>query len=147
MAAGHASATLKDFQLQLPSSNLRIDKLTANYDDNYLKETLRAEGSLAESQIHPADFSFFNSVLGDYKRTLNVSANGKYNSGMVEISSLKLKTTDGNVAISANGRYYHPKEGRDVWTLNVDQLNADNATLAFISDHVTPHTRPRPALG
>ena len=142
LAAGHASATLKDFQLQLPSSNLRIDKLTANYDDNYLKETLRAEGSLAESQIHPADFSFFNSVLGDYKRTLNVSANGKYNSGMVEISSLKLKTTDGNVAISANGRYYHPKEGRDVWTLNVDQLNADNATLAFISDHVTPLPAP-----
>jgi len=142
LAAGHSSGTLSEFQLQMPSSSIGIDNLSAHYDDSHLIETLQFQGALTDSKLSPSDLAFLLPMLGDYRRSLNLSGQVKYASNTLEIPRFTLASTEGSLGVRANGRLYLPKEGRPSWTLNVDQLKVDNATLAFVSDHVTPLPAP-----
>ena len=70
LSAGRRKAMLENLNLQMPSSNLRIDTLLANYQLNekdLIPGSLTFSGRISESSITPSDLRCFESSLKNFQ--------------------------------------------------------------------------------
>lgn len=147
LAAGNSGARLRQFQLQLPATDIQIDSIDADYDRQRLAETLRLRGAIDRTRITPSDFRSLLPRLKNYQHTLALTTDFNYQDGRLDIGRLKAATDQGDVSIVANGYYQRSSQGKPLWQLQVDDLAVASETIDYISKSIVSLPEPLLRLG
>ena len=135
LAAGRNQSTLSDFILQMPSSDLRLDSLTAYYSldkKGLIAGTLRFYGSIKDAIITPSDLRSFEPALKNFQRGISLTANFNGTDEQVNIPELLIATKEKDIDISMEGWMANWQQ-QPAWHLNVQHLILSEASLDFLS--------------
>ncbi len=145
LTANHRGANLQQFQLQLPSTEILMDSVTASYDSERLIESLQLKGAIDRSRITPSDFRSLHPKLKNYQHTIGLSTDFTYQQGRLDIGRLQALSDKGDISLEANGYYQKDGNGNgdengnrrhDTWQLQVEHLTVASETLDFLSKNV-----------
>ena len=134
LAAGRQDAMLRDFQLQMPSSNLQIDTLTANYQlDNkgIIPGSLTFSGKISNSAITPSDLRCFELSLKNYQRPISVTTALHGTDQMIQVPELLVSTEEKDIDINANG-WLEYGDKQPAWHLQMNQMALSENSIDFL---------------
>ena len=135
LAAGRNQSTLSDFILQMPSSDLRLDSLTAYYSldkKGLIAGTLRFSVAIKDAIITPSDLRSFEPALKNFQRGISLTANFNGTDEQVNIPELLIATKEKDIDISMEGWMANWQQ-QPAWHLNVQHLILSEASLDFLS--------------
>lgn len=102
--ANTQEARLLDMKLHLPHSRLSIDKVSATYDWNNLKETLNYSGRLAAEKLSPADFLPLTPLADAPDEQLRLTADIAGTASTLNCNNLHLTSAAERLALQADGK-------------------------------------------
>lgn len=162
--AGRHGAELRNFNLELPNSDISIPHLTASYStdkNSIILATLQYSGSIDGSNISPADFAFLlpslrisaknngqdygaapgaGSSNGAGETCINLHTTFSGTSSALTIKDLAVASTDGGFRLKANGALSDMQAARR-WSVNINDLHA-TAAFAQMACKATGTTWP-----
>ena len=133
--AGKKNAMLENFQLQMPSSNLRIDTLTANYQLNEkgLKPgTLVFSGRINDTSITPSDLRCFELSLKNFQRPIAITTMINGTDQQIHVPDLQISTSEKDIDINVNGWLEH-WDKQPAWHLQMNQIALSETSIDFLS--------------
>lgn len=136
---GRTASRLTDFQLHMPGTDIRLGDLEATYrlrDDRLIKSSLRYTGSILPSTITLSDLSYLLPSLKTFQSTLSLSADFKGNSETLEMPTLKVGSTTGDISINMGGAISGLQQRDPRWTANIHDLGLSAKTVTFISENL-----------
>ena len=135
LAAGREKAMLENFLLQMPSSNLRIDTLRANYQLNekgLVPGSLAFSGGIKNTNITLSDLRCFESSLKNFQRTIFLSTEFNGTDQMIHVPELQIATADRDIDINVNGWLEH-WDTHPAWHLQMNQIALSEASKDFLN--------------
>jgi len=137
LVANETTASLRDFDLQLPLTKFYSDSITATYQRERLKETLQYKGVLSNSSITLSELAPFFGQLKNYDKqiSLNTQFDGTLHSIRVPQFSLTSPTDD--IKLLANGFFRRDANQQPEWVAHISQLAIAHETLDFIGKNIT----------
>ena len=135
LAAGRKDALLENFQLQMPSSNLRIDTLLANYQLNekgLVPGSLTFSGVINNTSITPSDLRCFEPSLKNFQRPVMIATSVNGTDQMIHVPELLVSTTEKDIDINVNGWLEH-WDKQPAWHLQVNQFTLSEASKDFLN--------------
>ena len=135
LTAGRKNALLDHFQLQLPSSNLQIDTLTANYQLNekgLIPGSLTFSGNISNTSITPSDLRSFVPTLKNFQRPISITTQVNGTDQQIHVPELLVSTTEKDIDINLNGWIEHWDQ-QPAWHLQVNQLALAETSIDFLS--------------
>lgn len=138
LVAGKSQCRLSDFSLRMPNSLLSIKDVTANYRKNAKGEidmsSLTYSARISPSDITPADISALVPGLRNFNSKMRLTLSLDGNSKRLNIGSLRLTSTSGDINATANG-WYAKTSPHDSWDINIDNFHASAKTIEFLSEN------------
>ena len=138
LIADKSSATLEDFELELPHSNISIGDTHATYkmeNGKLSMPTLQFDGSIEQSKLTLADVSCFVPIFRNFKEAVFVSAKLRGTNTSIKCQQISLKTSSGSINLQANLQLSDwDKTLR--WRTNVDNFNLTESGIAFIDKNM-----------
>ena len=147
LAAGRHYADLRQFVLQLPNSDIRIDSTTATYRQKHFKESLRFRGAVSHTRVTPADIKCLLPAIKDYQHKIAFDTHFSYANRTLHIPNLQMASDNGDIDLVANGSVKFPEHGPIAFHGNVDHLNVSDHIISFVSNSITPLPDPILRLG
>ena len=126
-------ATVKDFLLQLPHSNLQLGDVTAYYqvtDGSLRPGSLTYRGTIEESDITFSDIVCLYPDIQSISNNLSLAVSFSGTDNSIDIHNLTANATDGNISIHASG-FVHHWDDRPAWQVQLDQLTLTPEAIAF----------------
>lgn len=135
LTAGRQEARLRDFLLQMPSSNLKIDTLDANYQfDNQriVPGSLTFNGKIDDTTITPSDLRCFEPSLKNYQRPISIMADLNGTDQVIQVPALLVYTKEKDIDINVNGWLEHGYQ-QPAWHLQMNQVALAETSIDFLS--------------
>jgi hypothetical protein len=135
MEAGRQHALLRDFLLEMPSTQVKIDTVTASYQLNgqdLVKGSLSFAGNISDTYITPSDLRCFDPTLKNYQRPLYLTTAFNGSDLRLNVPSFRLNTSENDVDIHVDGwleDYRHPS----AWHLQMHRIQLSDASIDFLS--------------
>ena len=126
LVANKRQATLKEFCLLLPHSELNLGNVKAQYNfynGKLVPGSLSYEGAINQSKITLSDIACFVPMLRKFDETLYVNSRFSGTSTSVVCPSLSMRTGSGNLNLQARGRVNDLDQKRPRWSVDIDNLN------------------------
>lgn len=148
LAAGKHDAQLRQFKLQMPDTQIRIDSLGAKYDSHKLNESLCLKGRIDDANITPSDFRILLPELKKFQRRINLVTDFSYEHNTLQIPQFSLTSGNDQLELQANGTLMLPTNGNPkTWKMSVDQLKIGDEVLDFISKNFMELPHPVLQIG
>ena len=134
LAASRRQALLENFRLQMPSTDIQIDTLAANYQ---LQEKGLAPGSLTFStsirntSITPSDLRCFESSLKNFQRPISITTDLSGTDRQIHVPQLLMFTQEKDIDINVNGWLEHWDQ-QPAWHLQMNQTALSETSLDFL---------------
>ena len=141
--AGKSDACLREFNLQMPHSQIAIDSMTASYDADRLSETLRFQGSIDNSHLATTDIASLVPKLKDFNKNVSLRADFQGTGSKIALTDVVVSSEQGDLKLNAKGSIAKG-EKHPAWDLQIDQLAVTSELMKDVSDHIT--TLPAPVL-
>lgn len=138
LTGGGTSATLSDFHLSLPHSDLFIPRLQASYErqgGNIAAASLQYEGKIEQTSITLSDIACFVPLLKNFTTPLRLSSSFNGTSTTLRISSLSVNSPDHSLALSIGGSVSKQPSGIR-WAAHVDKLTVNAKTIDLVSQNL-----------
>ncbi len=135
LKAGRRNALLSHFLLQMPSSQLKIDTLTANYQFNekgLVPSSLNFSGAIKDTEITPSDLRCFMPSLKNFQRALSITTDINGTDQTINVPQLLVATPEQDVDINVNG-WISNWQTHPSWHLQVNKLAIEEDRLDFLS--------------
>lgn len=135
LEAGRNHALLSDLLVEMPSSQLQIDTLTANYqlDENRLKPgSLSFYGKIENTGITLSDLRCFVPILKNYQRTINLNSAFNGTDQQFTVSELNIATIEKDVDINASG-WIENWDRSPAWHLEMNHVNMSETSIDFLT--------------
>ena len=135
LAAGRQNAMLENFLLQMPSSNLRIDTLTANYrfnDKGLVPGSLTFSGRIDNTNITPSDLRCFESSLKNFQRPISLMTQVSGTDQQIQVTELQVSTPEKDIDIQVNG-WLEQWNKQPAWHLQMNQIALSEASIDFFN--------------
>ena len=139
LEGGRTGCTLTDFHLRLPGTDVQLGDITANYrlrGNHFVTPSLVLTGSIRPSTITLADLSSLLPSLQTFHSTLSLSSTFHALGEDVQIDSLNIESTTGDISLDVNGwikQFNHPQP---LWNANINRLLLSAHTISFISENL-----------
>ena len=136
--ASDKQATLKDFLLQLPRSNLVLGDITAHYqfrDRHYVSGSLFYQGTVEESDITLADISSLVPKIQTVTSSLKVASTFSGTDNSIDIPNLLATSDDNTIEIHAHG-FVHHWDVSPAWQVQTDRIRLSEGSTAYIKDMI-----------
>ncbi|MBR2229295.1 MAG: translocation/assembly module TamB [Prevotella sp.] len=133
--ADRQHALLRDFLLEMPSTQMKIDTLTASYQLNgqeLVKGSLSFSSNISDTYITPSDLRCFEPTLKNYQRPLFLTAAVNGSDLRLNIPNFRLNTSEDDIDIHVDGwleDYQHPS----AWHLQMHRIQLSDASIDFLS--------------
>ena len=135
LAAGRQHAILEQFKLQMPSSNLQIDTLTADYKMNekgLIPGSLVYSGDIKNTIITPSDLRSFAPSLKNFQRGISVATKWNGTDQQVTIPELHIATSEQDININVSGWIEHWNT-KPAWHLEMTQVDLAETSIDFLT--------------
>ena len=135
MEAGRHHALLKDFLLQMPSTELKIDTVLASYtlkEKKLVPGTLSFAGDIRNTYITPSDLRCFVPTLKNFQRPLFLTVSFNGSDLRLNVPQFKLSTSENDIDIHLDGwleNYRQPS----AWHLQMHRIQLSDASIDFLS--------------
>ena len=131
-------ATLKEFRLLMPRSELVLDNLKATYrfeGKRFIPESLRFKGGIQQSKITFADVASLVPALRHFDDAVFVSSRFSGTAKSISVPSLNLRTGSGSFNLQARGSYSHASS-HPAWNADIANLNLSPAGVEFLAENL-----------
>ena len=138
LQADRQKATLKEFRLLMPRSELVLDDLKATYrfeGKRFIPESLRFKGGIQQSKITFADVASLVPALRHFDDAVFVSSRFSGTAKSISVPSLNLRTGSGNFNLQARGSYSHASS-HPAWNADIANLNLSPAGVEFLAENL-----------
>ena len=138
LQADRQKATLKEFRLLMPRSELVLDDLKATYrfeGKRFIPESLHFEGGIQQSKITFADVASLVPVLRHFDDAVFVSSRFSGTAKSISVPSLNLRTGSGSINLQARGSYSHASS-HPAWNADIANLNLSPAGVEFLAENL-----------
>lgn len=138
LQADRQKATLKEFRLLMPRSELVLDDLKATYrfeGKRFIPESLRFKGGIQQSKITFADVASLVPALRHFDDAVFVSSRFSGTAKSISVPSLNLRTGSGSFNLQARGSYSHASS-HPAWNANIANLNLSPAGVEFLAENL-----------
>ena len=138
LQADRQKATLKEFRLLMPRSELVLDDLKATYrfeGKRFIPESLRFEGDIQQSKITFADVASLVPALRHFDDAVFVSSRFSGTAKSISVPSLNLRTGSGSFNLQARGSYSHASS-HPAWNADIANLNLSPAGVEFLAENL-----------
>ena len=138
LQADRQKATLKEFRLLMPHSELVLDDLKATYrfeGKRFIPESLHFEGGIQQSKITFADVASLVPALRHFDDAVFVSSRFSGTAKSISVPSLNLRTGSGSINLQARGSYSHASS-HPAWNADIANLNLSPAGVEFLAENL-----------
>ena len=138
LQADRQKATLKEFRLLMPRSELVLDDLKATYrfeGKRFIPESLRFKGGIQQSKITFADVASLVPALRHFDDAVFVSSRFSGTAKSISVPSLNLRTGSGSFNLQARGSYSHASS-HPAWNADIANLNLSPAGVEFLAKNL-----------
>ena len=138
LQADRQKATLKEFRLFMPRSELVLDDLKATYrfeGKRFIPESLRFKGGIQQSKITFADVASLVPALRHFDDAVFVSSRFSGTAKSISVPSLNLRTGSGSFNLQARGSYSHASS-HPAWNADIANLNLSPAGVEFLAENL-----------
>lgn len=138
LQADRQKATLKEFRLLMPRSELVLDDLKATYrfeGKRFIPESLRFKGGIQQSKITFADVASLVPALRHFDDAVFVSSRFSGTAKSISVPSLNLRTGSGSINLQARGSYSHASS-HPAWNADIANLNLSPAGVKFLAENL-----------
>lgn len=138
LQADRQKATLKEFRLLMPRSELVLDDLKATYrfeGKRFIPDSLRFEGGIQQSKITFADVASLVPALRHFDDAVFVSSRFSGTAKSISVPSLNLRTGSGSINLQARGSYSHASS-HPAWNADIANLNLSPAGVEFLAENL-----------
>ena len=138
LQADRQKATLKEFRLLMPRSELVLDDLKATYrfeGKRFITESLHFEGGIQQSKITFADVASLVPALRHFDDAVFVSSRFSGTAKSISVPSLNLRTGSGSINLQARGSYSHASS-HPAWNADIANLNLSPAGVEFLAENL-----------
>ena len=138
LQADRQKATLKEFRLLMPRSELVLDDLKATYrfeGKRFIPESLRFKGGIQQSKITFADVASLVPALRHFDDAVFVSSRFSGTAKSISVPSLNLRTDSGSFNLQARGSYSHASS-HPAWNADIANLNLSPAGVEFLAENL-----------
>ena len=138
LQADRQKATLKEFRLLMPRSELVLDDLKATYrfeGKRFIPESLRFKGGIQQSKITFADVASLVPALRHFDDAVFVSSRFSGTAKSISVPSLNLRTSSGSFNLQARGSYSHASS-HPAWNADIANLNLSPAGVEFLAENL-----------
>ena len=138
LQADRQKATLKEFRLLMPRSELVLDDLKATYrfeGKRFIPESLHFEGGIQQSKITFADVASLVPALRHFDDAVFVSSRFSGTAKSISVPSLNLRTGSGSFNLQARGSYSHASS-HPAWNADIANLNLSPAGVEFLAENL-----------
>lgn len=138
LQADRQKATLKEFRLLMPRSELVLDDLKATYrfeGKRFIPESLHFEGGIQQSKITFADVASLVPALCHFDDAVFVSSRFSGTAKSISVPSLNLRTGSGSINLQARGSYSHASS-HPAWNADIANLNLSPAGVEFLAENL-----------
>ena len=138
LQADRQEATLKEFRLLMPRSELVLDDLKATYrfeGKRFIPESLRFKGGIQQSKITFADVASLVPALRHFDDAVFVSSRFSGTAKSISVPSLNLRTGSGSINLQARGSYSHASS-HPAWNADIANLNLSPAGVEFLAENL-----------
>ena len=138
LQADRQKATLQEFRLLMPRSELVLDELKATYrfeGKRFIPESLRFEGGIQQSKITFADVASLVPALRHFDDAVFVSSRFSGTAKSISVPSLNLRTGSGSFNLQARGSYSHASS-HPAWNADIANLNLSPAGVEFLAENL-----------
>lgn len=138
LQADRQKATLKEFRLLMPRSELVLDDLKATYrfeGKRFIPESLRFKGGIQQSKITFSDVASLVPALRHFDDAVFVSSRFSGTAKSISVPSLNLRTGSGSINLQARGSYSHASS-HPAWNADIANLNLSPAGVEFLAENL-----------
>ena len=138
LQADRQKATLKEFRLLMPRSELVLDDMKATYrfeGKRFIPESLRFKGGIQQSKITFADVASLVPALRHFDDAVFVSSRFSGTAKSISVPSLNLRTGSGSFNLQARGSYSHASS-HPAWNADIANLNLSPAGVEFLAENL-----------
>ncbi len=135
LTATKTHALLEHFKLQMPSSTLQIDTITANYqlDEKGLTPgTLVYSGEIKNTIVTPSDLRSFVPSLKNFQRGISITTKFNGTDQQATIPELHIATSEEDIDINVNG-WIENWNTQPAWHLEMPQVTLAETSLDFLT--------------
>lgn len=131
-------ATLEDFLLRLPSTNLQLGTVSARYqmgNDTLDMPSLKFEGSVKTSVFTPADVSCFIPSLHNFKNPVTLHASFDGTSSLLHVNDAMISSPKGTIGLLADATV-SDWLGNPHWETSVKNLKLSEDGIKFVAENL-----------
>ncbi|MBQ2130784.1 MAG: translocation/assembly module TamB, partial [Prevotella sp.] len=106
LAANKQSASLENFLLKLPNTNLTLEPINTTFQmkDNQLDlSTLSISGGIEQSKITPSDISCFVPLLRNFKNPIYLKTSISGTQDLLNVKDIEISSEKGSINLNAYG--------------------------------------------
>ena len=136
---GRSRSHLSDFLLKMPGTEFCLGDIDVNYrlrDKHFVLPSLNYKGSILPSSVTLSDIACLLPSLKDFNSTLSVSSTFRGQGEDIDVSSLLIKSTTGDINIDTDGWIKDITLPAPTWFVNFNDLQLSGKTIAFISENL-----------
>ena len=133
--ANRQHAVLQSFLLEMPSSSIKIDSVTASYQFNGQElspGTLSFSGEISESHITPSDLRCFEHSLKNLQRPINLATAFNGTDLRLNVPRFRLTTSENDIDINVDGWLENYKQ-LSAWHLQMHHIQLSDASIDFLT--------------
>lgn len=136
IVADRQRATISDFLLRLPNSELVINEAKASYkfiDGKFQPASLQYAGSIEPSSVRPSDLKSLLAELSGFDSNIHISGNLLGTASSLSVSKLNIYADDNSLRLLGEGSVSN--FGRDAkWATNIADLQLSTDGIKHIAE-------------
>lgn len=138
LIADKQEATLKNFDLQLPHSDISLGDIHATYrveKGKLVQPSLQYTGSIEQSKVTLADIACFLPIFKHFDDAVYFCTTFSGTSTSLRCSSINFKTGSGSINLQAKGRV-SDWNSKLAWNIDISNLNLTEESVSFLSNNL-----------
>ena len=135
LEAGRQHALLRDMLLEMPSSQLKIDTLTADYSlhgTDLQPGSLSFIGEIKDTHITPSDLRCFSQSLKNFQRPISLLASFSGTDQRLTLPMLRLSTTEDDIDVHISG-WLENWQRQPAWHMQMHHIRMSENSIDFLT--------------
>ncbi|MBQ7472098.1 MAG: translocation/assembly module TamB [Prevotella sp.] len=136
--ANKQGATVSDFTLELPATELVANEVKATYrfkNEQFDPLSIKFNGKINESRITPSDLSCFLQELKDFKNHIFIRSSFAGTNNSIHISTLNIGSAKKSISLTASGSV-NQWDNNPQWTASIQNLHLSAEGIEFVASNM-----------
>ena len=136
--AGKHSASVQNFLLKLPGSNISADNIQVHAPEKW--STVNGQCSMLKGSLCPRDLSCFVPKLANFGDIINVSTEVSLSNGTLRLPNISVSDNNGNISLLCDATIQDIKDNPSVFA-NIKDLRTGLAFQQFLTENLQGQAR------